>query len=217
MSIHQAALEGDLAEVQRFLQDGQVDVKDADGRTALHWACVHGNPGLCRLFLDRGADADAQDDGGWTPIMISIAAKHQAASEMLLAVPVNVSVVNRGGQTLLHPACIKQLLWAVDALLDSDAGRKLVRIKDRQGQLPLHRAAAVGSLAIVKRLIASGSPMSTTDAGGWTPMHHACAEGHGDVAAYLIDQGADADKLDADGKTPIQLCDDKVKTFLTQS
>lgn len=56
--------------------------------------------------------------------------------------------------------------------------RKLVasgasaRTKDRRGQLPLHRAAAIGSVPLVKLLLENKSPVNATDASGQTALHH---------------------------------------------
>lgn len=53
------------------------------------------------------------------------------------------------------------------------------RVRDRRGQYPIHRAAAVGSAPMISLLLKNRSPLSPTDNEGYTPLHHAIAEGHG--------------------------------------
>lgn len=97
------------------------------------------------------------------------------------------------------------------------ANKCSARVKDIRGQLPLHRAAAVGSVPILKNLLEEGkSPVNATDRDGMTALHHAISEGHGDTAILLLKSGADAEKRDSDGKLAIELVpDDKVCSIYT--
>ena len=53
-------------------------------------------------------------------------------------------------------------------------------MRDKRGQYPIHRAAAVGSVPMLNLLIKHHSPLNATDSAGQTPLHHAIAEGHGE-------------------------------------
>lgn len=63
-----------------------------------------------------------------------------------------------------------------------DTARKLVakkasaRVKDKRGQLALHRAAAVGSVPMIKLLLQANSPLNATDMDGMTALHHSMWE-----------------------------------------
>lgn len=88
------------------------------------------------------------------------------------------------------------------------------RVKDKRGQLPLHRAAAVGSIPIIKILLEEGkSPVNATDMDGLTALHHAISEGHGDAAILLLKAGAEPDKRDSTGNLAIDLAPDKKVTI----
>ena len=83
------------------------------------------------------------------------------------------------------------------------------RIKDRLARLPLHRAAAVGSLPTLKLLLAAKSPVNAADRDGFTALHHAVAEGHGDVAVWLlVAAGAEGDRKNGDGMTALDCAPD---------
>jgi 26S proteasome non-ATPase regulatory subunit 10 len=60
------------------------------------------------------------------------------------------------------------------------------RVRDKRGQYPLHRAAAVGSVPMINLLLKNKSPLNATDSAGYTALHHAVAEGHGKKT--LVDQ-----------------------------
>lgn len=96
------------------------------------------------------------------------------------------------------------------------ANKCSARVKDIRGQLPLHRAAAVGSVPILQNLLEEGkSPVNATDGDGMTALHQAISEGHGPAAILLLKSGADAEKRDGDGKLAIELVpDDKVCVIL---
>lgn len=99
-----------------------------------------------------------------------------------------------------------------------------LRMKDTQGSLPIHRAASIGSSALVNLYMfpnptqKGASPINAADRFGMTPLHHACAEGHVEVAALLIELGADPDRLDKQGETPLQCApDDQTREALRRA
>ncbi|PKX94299.1 ankyrin repeat domain-containing protein [Aspergillus novofumigatus IBT 16806] len=119
-------------------------------------------------------------------------------------------------QNALHFATSKGNLSTVRTLL---ANKCSARVKDRRGQLPLHRAAAIGSIPIIKLLLEEGkSPVNATDIDGLTALHHAISEGHGDAAITLLKAGAEADKKDSEGRLAIEMAPDaKVKKYILQT
>ena len=64
-----AAYNGRL-DICRLLIDkgAQLEAKDWDHRTPLHWAAIEGHVEIVRLLCDRGADVEACNDGGWRPL-----------------------------------------------------------------------------------------------------------------------------------------------------
>ncbi|KAL8841706.1 MAG: hypothetical protein Q9176_003101 [Flavoplaca citrina] len=145
--------------------------------------------------------------------------------DLLLVKDADVDIKNFNGQ----PTDIQFLLVEQTALHfcasknNLDVARKLIarkasaRVKDKREQLPLHRAAAVGSVPMVKLLLDNKSPLNATDVAKYTALHHV-SEGHGDTALVLLKAGAEVDKLDVDGKLAIDLAPDtKIKKFILQS
>ena len=52
------------------------------------------------------------------------------------------------------------------------AHKASARLRDKRGQLPLHRAAAVGSVPMIKLLLENSSPLNMADIDGLTALHH---------------------------------------------
>ena len=73
------------------------------------------------------------------------------------------------GQTALHFTASKNNLETARKLISHKAS---ARVKDKRGQLPLHRAAAIGSVPMVNLLLESKSPLNATDVAGLTALHH---------------------------------------------
>ena len=97
-------------------------------------------------------------------------------------------------------------------------GKGSVRKKDRRQQLPLHRAAAIGSVPMMKLLLDNRSPVGATDIDGMTALHHAVVEGQGDAAMFLLKNGAEWGKKDREERTAIELApDQKVRDYILQS
>ena len=73
------------------------------------------------------------------------------------------------GQTALHFTASKTNLETARKLISHKAS---ARVKDKRGQLPLHRAAAIGSVPMVNLLLENKSPLNATDVAGLTALHH---------------------------------------------
>lgn len=79
-----AASRDDIAEVRRLIARGiDIDSKDYDLRTALHLAASEGHEEMTRFLLDRGANREALDRWGNTPLDGAKRAGHDAVAEML--------------------------------------------------------------------------------------------------------------------------------------
>ena len=124
-----------------------VDVRDGDGRTALHWACAVGHAAHVAWLAAHGAALAPADDAGWTPLMCAAGGAHTAAAVALLrAAPTPAArtalvraAVPRSGTTALHHACTRAAPALVRILLAAGADPAA---RDAHGTTPLHRCAA---------------------------------------------------------------------------
>ncbi|XP_042389829.1 probable E3 ubiquitin-protein ligase XBOS32 isoform X1 [Zingiber officinale] len=81
-ALHMAALNGQAETVHLLLDLGasvsEVTVKDGStidligaGSTPLHYAACGGNAMCCQVLIARGASLSAENDNGWTPLMVA--------------------------------------------------------------------------------------------------------------------------------------------------
>jgi ankyrin repeat protein len=127
-----------------------VHAREFYGRTPLHYASLHGHHQVVQLLLDRGADVDAQDRFGHTPLHL---------------VSQDVDFPRLG----FDIAAIKTTCML---LLDSGAG---VNRRDGNGQTPLHLATMCGCCAIVQLLLGRGAAVvDAQDKQHSTALHQAC-------------------------------------------
>jgi len=81
-----AASEGDMEEVQAFLDFGSIDLNqgDYDHRTALHLAAGEGHLEIVRMLCEAGADVNVEDRWGHRPLDDARNAKENSAGIMKL-------------------------------------------------------------------------------------------------------------------------------------
>ncbi|OJJ83579.1 ankyrin repeat domain-containing protein [Aspergillus glaucus CBS 516.65] len=180
-AIHEAAREGNVQTIESLLSANPrlARTKDDDDRLPIHWAVSYNRLPVVELLVSqKNFDPDVEDGSGWTPLMIAASlrdAEGDPIIEQLLQKEADVNVKSTSGQNALHFATSKINITTVRLLLTNKCS---ARVKDKRGQLPLHRAAAVGSVPIMKMLLEEGkSPVNATDMDGLTALHHAVAEG----------------------------------------
>ncbi|KAI9371404.1 ankyrin repeat-containing domain protein [Aspergillus egyptiacus] len=220
--LHEAAREGKLPVAESLLNANPklATTKDDDDRLPIHWAVAYNHLPIVELLVStKNFDPDVEDGLGWTPLMIASSLKNAEGDpilELLLRKGADVNTKTYTGQNALHFATSKANLSTVRTLL---ANKCSARVKDKRGQLALHRAAAIGSTPIINLLLKEGrSPVNATDSDGLTALHHAISEGHGDAAITLLKAGAEVDKKDSEGRLAIDMAPDmKVRSYILQA
>lgn len=86
------------------------------------------------LLLARGADLDARDAKGSTPLMLAVANRCLSAVLALLAAGADPNCADTAGSTALHLAAAERSLELARVLLQAGADHTA---RDRKGQLPI--------------------------------------------------------------------------------
>lgn len=188
-----------------------VNTRQPDGATALHWAAYWNDLDTATQLLGAGANPNAANDYGATPLWVACANRHTDIVQRLLEAGANPNVGLTSGETVLmrcaftgDPAAVQALLahgadvqakepsrgqtalmWAV-ANRQPDAARVLIS----------HGAALDARTATVRQLRGTGlqgtgSSAGATEfaAGGFTPLLFAARNGDLDAARVLLDAG----------------------------
>jgi ankyrin repeat protein len=124
--------------------------------------------------------------------------------------PFHLDMKDDRGRTALHRAVEKDNPKALTMLINS--GCSLVA-RDIDGQIPLHKAAAMGKRDFVKELMVHSSKkvaLNMKDVTGSTPLHLAALSGAGEVVCTLVLAGADANCPDEAGQTPLHIAARKI-------
>src|SRR5262245_41834410 len=140
-----------------------------------------------KALIDGGADVNARDRDGVTPLMRAASAGRSDMVRLLIAGRADVNAKTTGGATALMMASLGGYVPAVDALIAASAD---VNVKDNQGRTALMAAASSGERAAVDALLNFGADAQTADARGSTAITYAAAEGHANVIESLQKRGA---------------------------
>jgi len=149
--------------------------------------------------LAQGADVNARNENGWTPLHIAVRWGYVAVAEFLIEKGALVDARNDAGETPLYYARETRI---VTLLLTNGAA---VNAVDKAGKAPLHMAAGSWTTkeGVVALLLANGAVINAMDAVGRTPLHVAASEGEKDTAELLLSNGAVVNAVDKAGRTPL--------------
>ncbi|XP_058208699.1 uncharacterized protein LOC131321764 isoform X2 [Rhododendron vialii] len=210
-----------------------VRVKDAGGKTALHFAAAEGKTHVCKyLVQDLGLDVNLKDRYGEIPLNYATRGQQNQTVAWLAANGGNPNLGNDKGFCALHYAATNGLKDLMQLLISKGA----VIEAESDGGTPLHCAAAFGRKEAVKMLLdreanpnkVSGiyTPLMNSisarsfecvnlllKAGadpnlGWkgqTPLCNASVQGETDIIKCLLKAGANPNVADIDGLTPLEI------------
>ncbi|NEP13783.1 MAG: protein kinase [Symploca sp. SIO2C1] len=160
------------------------------------------NEDLVELLIVKGADVNAKDHQGNTPLQLAIEHERGVAG-LLIDKGADVNAKDHQGNTPLHNALVSRSENQDSAKLLIARGAD-INAKDNQSRTPLHLAIAYES-EVATLLIDRGADVNAKDNQGKTPLHKAliCCISNKDVTKLLIDKGADVNAKDNEGKTPL--------------
>jgi ankyrin repeat protein len=170
-----------------------VHSRNMRGQTALHLVAQRSEPlaaYLASILLEHGADVNAEDEQGLTPLLL--AARFGSASLLgqLLERNAHIDAESLEGRSVVTMAVLSSNQEAVQALLahlDRTDHRLLLDKQDEDGWAPLHWACAIGEPTTLELLLEQPTiNVYTQTRIGETPLHVAAREGNIEVVSMLL-------------------------------
>lgn len=202
------AFEGDLAKLQAELKKSPENANEsnADGWTALMWACRAGKVDCVELLLASGADLRAANKFESTSMHHAAHWGHVSVIETLLRTVGTaverkelIEARNKFGWTPLHWAGKGGHAAAAKTIMEAGGDPRAVHMF---GNTPLHEAVNSGNVDVVKVMLPK-SNVNAQNGEGETPLMSAAYLGFADVVRALLDAGADMHLQDKEGNTPL--------------
>ncbi len=217
----------DVAAVRSLLEQRvDVNVRQGDGATALHWAVHLDDGNVVDLLLRAGANTNAADDTGVTPLYLACLNRQALLVERLLQARANPNAATASGETVLMTCARTGEAAGVRALLTR--GAQVNATEPGHNQTALMWAAAQAHPEAVDALLRGGADVQarsrrytqtvtsevtqragreelnyTVARGGSTALLFAARSGDAESARLLIAAGADVNDALPDGASAL--------------
>jgi uncharacterized protein len=158
-----AAMQRDAARVASLLGEGaDVNLAQADGATALHWAAYYGDADLASQLIAAGANVSAANREGSTPLWLASSRGDAVMIEKLLAGGADANEALPLGRRPLMLAARSGHVDAVKVLLDHGADPNAR--EDERGTNALMQAADQGHADVIALLVERGADVAAASA-----------------------------------------------------
>jgi Notch-like protein len=182
--LHMAARYSRADAAKRLLEAGaNPNTEDLKGRTPLHAAIAADARGVFEILLrHRATNLNAQDELGFTPLILAVKNSVEDMIEELIRAEANLDIQDAKGKTALHWAASVNNVSAINHLLNAGANKDA---QDNLEQTPLFLAARDGAAQAVKLLLSKGANRDITDHMDKLPRDIAAELLHGDIVRAL--------------------------------
>lgn len=204
-ALHQAAQLNDLSYLDSHaLTHSDVNLRDSQRITALHWASINGHFMFVKRLLALGAEIDTK--GGEldaTPLMWAARNGHTPVVHLLLQHGSDPTLTDSQSFNVLHLAVHSSSPFLIAYLLftSSETINNSVDTPDQQGHTSLAWACYQGDAISVELLLKAGASPTRTDDAGLTPLHWAVTKGNAACIKRIVEAGAELEARDDQGKT----------------
>lgn len=201
---------GSASMIQDLLMQGAQlgSTTEKTGETSLHLAARYARADAAKRLLDAGADANAQDSSGRTPLHAAIAADAVGVFQILLRNrATNLNAKMNNGMTPLILSIRLAMEGMAEDLINAEAD---VNAADSDSRTPLHWAAAVNDVASVRMLLAHGANRDAQDVHEETPLFLAAREGSLQAVQALLDHAANRDITNHMDRRPRDVARDRM-------
>lgn len=163
-----------------------IEARDNEGMTALHWAAFHGRTGHVKLLVGKKADLLSRDTDGKLPLHWAAQNGFISTCKAMLEASNSYNLVNGkdfSGRTPIHLAAAAGQFHTLVELISVPHANS--EAEDNEGRTPLHWAAATGHMQCVGLLLRFGCNKNAEDKHGGIPLDYA-QQGHHSKCCQLL-------------------------------
>ena len=159
------------------------------------------NPEMVQVLVEAGAEIDAKDNAGWTPLLVAASRGNEGMMRALIAAGADFHAEYEGMVKLLDHAIQREDIEMVRVLLNAGVDANAT---DDSGDPLLYRAILEDNPDIMRVLLDAGADANATDDRGSPLLHWAILSDDPEIVRALVDVGADVNATDYRGVTPLE-------------